>query len=147
MCSQLNTSGKPEIPKHIIFGIEQSYWSITQRGTSKGLEWCLCQPKCWSHGHSITHPLHNHYLTISHTTSQPHLPQTPSFPGLLFISTGALFSCLSSTTYRLLFPPHSASSSPSNQLCSGSLLCSGPSTSSVTITYSPLRVLHCCSLL
>ena len=62
----------------------KDYWSITQRGTSKGLEWCLCQPKCWSHGHCITHLLHNHCLTISHTTSQPHLPQTPSFPGLLF---------------------------------------------------------------
>ena len=37
----------------------------------------------WSQYHTSWF-LYNHYLTISHTTSQPHLPQTPSFPGLLF---------------------------------------------------------------
>jgi hypothetical protein len=37
----------------------------------------------WSQHHTSWF-IYNHYLTISHTTSQPHLPQTPSFPGLLF---------------------------------------------------------------
>ena len=45
------------------------YWSITQRGMSKGLEWCLCQPKHWSHGHSITHP------GFSTTTTSPSATQ------------------------------------------------------------------------
>jgi hypothetical protein len=63
------------------------YWSISAARHEQRIRVVSLSaktPVTWSQCHTSWF-LYNHYLTISHTTSQPHLPQTPSFPDLLFI--------------------------------------------------------------